>query len=353
MTIAIELHGSITHGVWSPERGESRYAQNYAALLAANGYDVIGFGAKNGNNDGWRLGPRIPGLRYMDWSEIRGQNVDVLLDSAWWQGKQPIVNAKKVVRAYFGEHNCTDWANNHVLVAPHRDSPYAVTRREGGSPLLPEPHAPSSWWSQFSGAERLREPVPTFADRRTIIWSSRYAFGEGDKSPDEMRYRWADILLKKCEDLDAKGYQIVFFGADYFRRGFSKPGDYYDVENRVARLHNKIVLSPMPYGDALDHIRRSRLLLSCPIYGPSMFDAAFEGVAPLLWTGMNFPTFEAAAQEHGLLLDADKYNAVHLSDVVDRLVEDAFLNRRAAASAALPEHLPEACLQAWRSVVGN
>ena len=94
MKILIMCPGSWTHRLNSPERGDGRWAQNYAQMLALAGHDVFAASGRGNLQPGQtHYGAKLVN---QDTCGMYGP-FDLYIDAAWWDKKQPKAQAKKYI----------------------------------------------------------------------------------------------------------------------------------------------------------------------------------------------------------------------------------------------------------------
>ena len=90
MKILILCPGSWSHGLNSPERGEGRWSQNYARMLAKAGHDVYAASMNTApDEDGVKLINEVECSKY--------EPYDLYIDSSWWKDKVPKAKATKYI----------------------------------------------------------------------------------------------------------------------------------------------------------------------------------------------------------------------------------------------------------------
>jgi hypothetical protein len=91
-SVLINCPGGWSHGLDSPEKGEGRWAQNLAKVLARSGrYEVF---ASSGGPPQWGRGERVAATLLSEPEAAKGI-YDIYIDAAWWDGK-PAVGAARV-----------------------------------------------------------------------------------------------------------------------------------------------------------------------------------------------------------------------------------------------------------------
>lgn len=337
-TIAIEVHGTIRHGLWSPERGESRWAQNLAAVLASAGHEVVAFGPIDDANGtgGWGAMPTMSGVRLLDWSLSSGYEADYYIDTAWYSGKDEkakhLPRARWVLRGYFGRGlgGVADetWPAHHRLIVPYAHNlGQWQDCKNGPGMFLPYVMPPLTWW-----AETLDFRI-SIGRKAGVIWGNKTPFAPW--MPATLR-EWAELLLIWLEvhgDLP----RMILCSIDLPR---VPPGT--------------MALPTAPFGHVLDFMRSAKVCLNLPAWGSFPMEAALEGCVPIGWRDDPFlePAYIAAGCGH-LLLDPARPDPLKLALVLGALLHDDGLREHllTAMRVALMPYSPESALECWAKIV--
>lgn len=346
MIVAIELHGSITHGLWSPERGESRWAQNLAAILAEAGNEVIGFGPMTG--DGWGTCPRIPNVTLVDWSVERDIRCDVFFDSAHWAGKPIRPQARHVLLGYFG-HAPIDLgsrAPNWHLVYPYRHCPH-----EDGSQYLPYVMLGTDFWGKYTSFYENRIPV-----RDGILWGNKDPYGVGADPGRKNGVLYANELLSTLENLKSLCYsgaehKIYFLGVHRMDASWSQAAGASNARERAEGIGAGY--GELPYGQVLQLMHTSKICVNLPIWGSLPLEAALNGCCPLAWEGV--PILTDAVRHLDLVIPVETFDPPRLRDVLKRLILDGWLRSQAleAYQDALKDYSVPFTLECWNNIVNK
>lgn len=248
MKIVVLCPGSFTNGLNSPERGEGRWSQNFARMLARAGHEV--YAASMGNPE-----PR----RHYDVNLIHETNVndygpfDIYIDSAWWDDKpvkaiaSKYISLKWSVESYMRDKDLPD---NFYYAYPYPSHhwEFANFRNTNKSFALP---------TMFG--EKFEEPK----------WNNDAIFlpGKIDLNRDYKKYIPAigEFLNK---------YRINGGSRQFFEQEF---GNRIDFGRPGSNWYNNI-----PYDQVLDYMRQSKL--SLPILNPGcMIEATFIGLPSIFW----------------------------------------------------------------------
>lgn len=344
-TIALELHGTIRHGLWSPERGESRWAQNLAAVLGEAGHRVIGYGPMRGN--GWGICPRSAGVELVDWSEKIA--ADYLIDTACWKGKQhENIRARHVLRGYFGLDVAVgdDWPENHHFVVPYCHLFEVLNQpsnpQRGNMTFLPYVLTGSDWWRRYAPSAFL--DVATY-NRKRILWGTKDAFGVGANvaHPD-----WSEAALDLMAGLGLDGWRPTFLGRQSLEPSWSVFARDHEVLKRAESFGE--VFSYLPFGQVLQLMRESIVAMVLPTWGSFSLECVFEGCVPVVWD--TNPALAQSAREMGLLVASTPFLPARLGEVVDLLLHDGELRALALERYRddLRHYTPQSALTYWREI---
>lgn len=313
MRIAVEIHGTITHGLWTPERGESRWAQNTAAILGRAGHEVLAFGFNQGVNRGWGLCPPQPNVELIEWSKLKGQKVDYLFDSAWWDGKQAIVDAGQVLRGYFSYQPYIGeaWPENHRLVYPyfHTAANLNVPQNQNWARArcLPYPMLQLPFWGDFQAAE----------PKTDLLWINKGPFSESIDRPSSV---WGGHMLTLAEELRTRTLWVL--ADDQIEPSFSEATAYYQALPRLFALPLAKICGLVPLAHAVRLMQRSVLALNLPRWNSWHLEAANEGCVPLCWKSDPVLLGPTQDLDPSLVLDDNKPDLGHLREVAKRILAD-------------------------------
>lgn len=267
MKILIMCPGSFTHGLNSPERGESRWAQNYARMLAMADHEVF---AASGH-----IGQLLREENVLLCNETIAHQYgpfDLFIDPAWWNGKEIRAEAKHYIilkwslEPYTREFNFPD---NHWLAYPY----------------------PSHMWEFYIPDARGRDrtfALPTMFGTEFPIpnWDKKKIFlpGKIDKARDYRPYLPA--IVDFLNQYPVEGCSQSFFQAEF--------GDQL-------KLHGDSCLYELkPYNEVIDSM--SRCKLSLPILNPGcIIEAAFMGTPSIFWEEGGF--YNPLARNLGVLIE--------------------------------------------------
>lgn len=328
-SICIELSGSISDGLWSAERNESRWAQNLGAVLGAAGLPVVMYGSWSPWDGPFGIGPRIPGVEFLSSADLAGRDYRVMVDFAHGCDKPVLGNPRHVVRGYFtadGTAQDMDWPPNHHFVYPHHLLPLRNARRE--SRLLQIPVLDLAWWDRYM-------PVPTpWPERRGIIFGVKPSERSGGPHAE-----WERILLDTARKLGEPA-TILW-------------GRYYLPEHKALFPDRPREFGVLPWGLVHALQREAVLCFDPPWSGQFPMECVLEGCLPLFWRGGYYGIWHAAERvDPSVVLDPYRPDAEGFLRLATRLLSDADLRRRLldACRDDLVPTGPEAVLRSWREV---
>lgn len=275
MKICIDIPGNTTHGLWSPERGESRWAQNWAALLASQGHEVTCI-ALPGE---WGSCPPVPNVSLVQHAYmVREKVFDLYMNACWWL-KRDIggIRARAYVHTHFGfESHLADEGHvrkNHIIAYPFKYSEKNFMCDENPFKYktfcLPVPVAKEFGKSHFDKTQLTFSQKDVFLDRQSEGW-----FKCGQAVFEAMKIAQ-----------DKYGYLCNFFCGEQLMAGKSKSLSEYGINNLLDSINPKKIYFTMPYNDSQRVLSESKMALPVICAGGSTLDSAIMGVLPLAWAG--------------------------------------------------------------------
>lgn len=267
--ILVMCPGSFCHdnqitGLDSPERGESRWAQNYALMLAGAGHDV--WAASMGI-----VGPRIDrGVKLI--SELQVGDFgpyDIYIDSSWWRNKEPKSPAKRYI--------ILKWSLEDYLIEDPLPAEFSI-----GYPYPCHKH-------HFDAS---RNP---YKDKTFALPTS---FGDECQSPNTNSNR---VFLPGKLDLNRphqkylptiidniSKYPISGVASDEIKNQLDKPGNTF--------------ISKLPYSKTMEEMKKCRV--NVPILAPAaVIEATFQGLASIFWREGEF--FPALGDKLGITIERE------------------------------------------------
>jgi hypothetical protein len=244
--------GTFTAGLNSAERGEGRWSQNYARMLAQAGHDV--YAASGG------LGNRIDqqyGVKLIDQARpftTKHGPYDLYIDSAWWEGKEPAAKAAKYVALKWSPENYLhDPLDGNFYIAYPYTSHHFNFHREG----FPNGHKSFALPTMFGD------------DFCPPNWEATKVFLPGkiptDRGQDQYLEAIAAFLAKYPVEGTSRAQFEHMFGP---KINFDLPGSNW--------------MYSVPYDHILESMKRSRI--SLPILNPGcIIEAAFMGLPSVFW----------------------------------------------------------------------
>lgn len=240
----------------SPERGEGRWAQNYARMLAMAGHNVFaasgGIGQYEKQSEGCTLIDQGHCHKYGDF--------DLYIDAAWWDKKEPPVKAKRNIALKWSIENYlrdTEFADDFYLAYP-----YSVHHWNFSRP------------SFINRDKTFALPTMFGLDFKSPNWDKTSVFlpGKVDENRHYQTYVPAigEFLNKHpIEGRSKIQFERIFAGLIDFNRSDS---NWHDLT---------------PYDKIIESMSRSRI--SLPVLNPGcIIEAAFQGVPSIFWAHGGF-----------------------------------------------------------------
>ena len=265
MKILVMCPGSFTYGLDSPERGESRWSQNYAKMLAMAGHQV--FAASMGKPE-----PRSHyGVSLINEAEVTQYGpYDLYIDSSWWKDKLPKGKASKYV--------ILKWSlEEYTREEPLADNLYLAH---------PYPSHRHEFINGVNANKTFALPTMFGTVMETPKWGNSKIFlpGKIDTNRDYQRFIPAisQILTQ---------YPVEGCSKDFFKKelepsvNFSKSDSYW--------------YNLLPYNEVLESMKRCKINL--PILNPgAIIEATFQGIPSIFWEHGGF--YNPLAENLGVLI---------------------------------------------------
>lgn len=297
--VLINCPGGWSHGLDSPERGEGRWSQNLAKVLARSGrYAVF---ATSGGTPTWGCGEVVPGAELMSETEANKLHFDIYIDASWYQGKPAIGTACASFHAYWTPE---DWMfrvplppNHYILYVYRQMAPsYLTTYNINPTFYLPAAFGPEMTHPDPSARRVLCFSRGRDAQTNAAAFESLYSAIQSLRQSQKIPFAWLhhDSYTRHA---NADDMPIT-----------SQPGQPWGI----------------PYNEQLKLIRGAGLNVTFG-GGGSIADCAVHGV-PSLLRGDAFNFVKPAAKIHDLLLPVD-CSTQQLKDAIRRLYSDADLYR--------------------------
>ncbi len=252
MKILIMCPGQFSHGLNSPERGEGRWAQNYARMLAQAGHDVYAASGGFGRHTCTEYGVKLIG---QEPTHVKKQGeFDLYFDAAWWEGRVPAGTAKKYV--------ALKWSPENYMYKPFVDDfylayPYSVHHFNFSRTDFPNRDKTFALPTMFGN------------DFCRPNWKADKIFLPGKIGSDRGEAQYHDVLVDFLSKHPVEGTSM-----DQFRQQF---GDKIDFNKEGSRWVNS-----MPYNEVLEAMSRCRI--SLPVLNPgAIIEAVFMGVPSIFW----------------------------------------------------------------------
>lgn len=331
MKILFNVPGAWTHGLDSPERGESRWAQNLARLLGkTEGYSVFAASAGRPN---WGNGRPAPGVTLISDRDAKKHGTfDFYFDSSWWEGKQPIAAARKYFHVHWSlEERLRDpnFPKDHYIIYPYYTS----------TPKFINEHNPNPDRTFFLPTPFCEQLSPPAFNKKEILWPTR---GAGETYREVNARNLINALKEVRSDLE--GLKINWmFADDLKKRKLVLPKDY--------RGDNFLSISP--YFKIVEAVKRCKI--SIPVNTPACVpDCSVEGVPSLVWKREGWDFLCDIAEKHALLIPLNP-SKEFLKGVVIKLLTDraAYTNYALDLQHAFRYHTEPEVLKCFEHIVNS
>jgi len=292
-------------GLDSPTRGEGRWTQNLARILAADGHDIV---ITAGGVPTWGETPPVEGITLVRESISRQAlekmgPFDINMDPVWWENKPERVTAKRHLVLKWSIEDYTRkilFPGNYAMCYPLNTSSDGFFRNDCVNKdktfFLPLPF----------GEEMCK---PNF-DKNGLLWTCKDI--DREKVFLDNAIMVAEKVVYPLLEQDENLFVIWLMRNLLKRQGF----------NAVVRDKKDIsVPDLMSYDKLREVLKVCRLVVSINIPG-SVFDAAFMGVPTLEWERGGF--FNSIGKKHGVLIE-DGAPPERVLEVIKSLLENEIL----------------------------
>jgi hypothetical protein len=288
MRILVNCPGAWSHGLYSPERGEGRWAQNFSRMLAVAGHDVWAYSGGHPNR------PEHLGVKLVGEAHLKGAGkFDMYFDASWWEGKSAIVKADK--------NFAVIWSLEKRFVQKNLPENMYI-----GFPF------------EHMGAVFKAKTNP-WRDK-TFCLPARYCDEMGEPSFGKKEFIWPsrsnnrDSVSPVIEALNKQHsvHGLVGTWMNHTNIGHYNVWDLISSEIIGKKIDNT------PYDELRLLINNASLII--PVESrSSVLDAITLGVAPVAYAGgISFPYLREVAKKHGLLIPTD-YTSADVYSVIDIL----------------------------------
>lgn len=323
MKILVCVPGSWKHGLDSPERGESRWAQNIARLLGKTGkYEVYAasLGDPNAGN-----GRPAPGVKLVHHNQVREyEPYDLYFGAAWGD---PIAVAKKYFHIHWGlEERLKDpsFPKDHYILYPHYDLKETFINPSNSN-------NDRTFFLPTTFGEKMEPPA---FHKDGILWPTKDPVLV---SPPEVAHNLIAALKEvRTDEIPLKTYW--WFVDDLEAKGLINRDDYPGDE----------FIELSPYWKMLEVMDKCKL--NAIVGNPSCIpDCAIKGIPSLIWDNWHvMPFVHDIAKKHNLLLplDTDKNK---LKQLISRLLldEDLYNNFAMDLQYTFRHHIDDEVLKCF------
>lgn len=316
MRVLVNCPGSWSHGLDSPERGEGRWAQNYARFLSKQpGIEVH---ACSGGEPTWGRGDPANVTLLSEQRASAYGPYDLYFDASWSDKKEPVAKAKAYVHVHFGYEPRLGipFPDGHYLASVLRLSGVNYVG-EGRGNADRTFYLPAPFCQEMAAVEKGRVGVVS-----TLRGSS-------DVSGRASRF---NLVYEAISRLRGRGFRVPFtWIAPIGTSGFEHPRHEQD-EVLVADGWG------IPYCEMRAILYRRALNLALDGWS-NVLDATVLGVPSLGWEGGVDATIGTEATKWDLLLKPDA-DLDRVTIVVERLVFDHWsrVNYVAGLQAGFSDH---------------
>jgi hypothetical protein len=302
MRIHIHCPGSITDGLDSPSRGESRWTQNLARILAKEGHDIH---VSGGGKPTWGSSSPVKNVTLIPEGFLAENKdafgfFDINMDSAWWKDKAPVVNA--------GKHLILKWSMEDY------------TARE----RLPD--------NQYLCYPLDKDSVQFYEDRcvnQDKTFFLPLPFGDTFHKPnfDKKGLLWTSKDIERASDMRSNAKKVAHEVLPGILGGDSSlfmvwlmfnllKGSGIDINCRKDK--DIVVNGLLPYHKLKEVLEQCKLVVAINIPG-SVLDAAFLGVPTLEWEEGGF--YNHVGRKHGVLIEQGA-STERIKEVISLFLED-------------------------------
>lgn len=289
MKIMVMCPGSFTSGLDSAERGESRWSQNYAKMLAMAGHDV--YAGSMGLPE-----PKVHyGVKLVHETKCKQyEPFDLYIDSSWWKEKVPYARSKKYLCLKWSLEDYTrefEFPDNFYLGYPYPShmQEFYISEAKGSRKTFA---LPTMFGTAF--------PKPN--------WDKKNIFLPGKIDPNRNHKKYIPAIAEFMNKHPVTGCSASFFQEDF--KGLLKPqpgSNMYELA---------------PFDQVMKHMGDSKL--SLPILNPGcIIEAAFAGTPSIFWENGGF--YNPLAQNMGVSIPHDAEPEV-FTDIAERMMSDKKLH---------------------------
>lgn len=287
MKILVLCPGSFVNGLDSPERGESRWSQNYAKMLAMAGHDVYAAS----------MGEPLPSVHYgvkliVEPECAKYGPYDLYIDSSWWKDKTPKAQATKYVCLKWSLEEYTrefvGFPDNFYLAYPYPSHAHEFRNFPGESRTFP---LPTMFGTEF--------PEPNW-DKEKIFLP-----GKIDTNRDYKKY--IPAIVEFLNRFPVEGCSGTFFQKEFAG---------------LKLVDGSCLYEKRPYNEVMATMGNCKL--SLPVLNPGcIIEAAFMGTPSIFWEEGGF--YNPLARNMGIQIE---YGAPveRFVSIVNRMVSDKKLH---------------------------
>jgi len=296
LKIFICCPGSWSAGLNSPERGEGRWAQNWAKMLGAAGHTVTACSAGYPPQRNAHPGVTLVG----EHERIVDGPYDIYIDTAWWEVKVPKTTSRFYFRVHWGLESFLlkpGLPENHCIIYPYESTGKINFKGDHN------PYTDRTFWMPVPLRASMAEP----AFNRKDILIPAHASPAVSNNPAN-----AKIAVDKIYSYLEKGYD---FRCHWLFGEQLRVQPYAEAARNSPP--NTVFHSRMEYNKVVDIIDQCRLTVqlnscSCAV------DSVVAGVPFVAWETGGF--FTEIAAECGILIGSNEETKERIEEVIDILM---------------------------------
>lgn len=291
LKVVIDIPGSVYEGLDSPERGESRWAQNWAKFLANEGHQVICIC----NPGHWGSVPPIKNVELRHWSNKAHIDCDIYMNSCWWRGRDigNVTANLYVHHSYSLEDHMKDptfITKNHVLAYPYVQS--APNFLHEKNPFLSKTFC--------MPVPLINEFQPSAFHKKTITFSAKDVFLDRHAQAESHWFQVGRDTIRAIINVSNK-YDLpaMFMLAHEITDSRQKAVRDLQLEKLLGTCKNIKKFGLLPMYQVYQVLKHTSVLTPVISPGGTMIEGVCAGIIPLTYGGS---LFDNIALKHNFLL---------------------------------------------------
>lgn len=295
LKIIVNCPGFWSHGLNSPERGEGRWAQNWAKTLAKYGHEVYAASA------GFPLKTPHYGVNIINDGHMREVGeVDLYIDAAWWEDKEQHADFKHSIRIHWGfeQHLKKEIPKTQAIVFPYMSSTDKFIHDEN-------PHKDRTFLMPIPLCDKFSEPAFDHPDFLIPTQASPCK---------PLSFKNAKVVVDEVYGEYVRGGEGINVHWLFWDQVKHMPHVQTATTHTSTRSYTKI-----PYNQVRDII--SSCKVSFPFNSPACaIDSTALGVPSLTWERGSF--FSDVADNLGLRIGKEEETPERIKEVIKILMTD-------------------------------